>query len=92
MKVIVVDWFNLNSPIVAEGETDGKVVEGFYIKVNDQLRNINMAEVYADVPAVRSMIYDRCSQIQKLRWEADTLFHQTLNDIRHLRADLHKEA
>jgi hypothetical protein len=90
MKVIVVDWFNKSQPIVAEGETDGKVVEDFYIRVSGQLRNV--AEVYADTPAVRSMIYDRNSQIQELRKKADTLFHQTLNDIRHMRADLHKEA
>jgi hypothetical protein len=86
MRVIVVDWFNLTSPIIVEGEADGRIVEEFYTRVNGQLHPI--ASVYADVPAIRSMIYDRCSQIKKLRDDADKLMYQTLNDIRHQRIDL----
>jgi hypothetical protein len=89
MQVIVVDWFKLTQPIVAEGESDGKVVEQLYTKVNGQLYNV--ASVYADVPAIRSMIYDRCSQIKNLRDQADKLMYQTLNDIRHQRVDQVKE-
>lgn len=89
-KVLVVDW--LGGKILLEGETDGKRVDKEYVRVRDGAGGSNLyhiAAVYADVPAFRTLFFDRTSQIKELKHRADTLLHQSLNDARAARIDLH---
>lgn len=78
MKVIIVDWA-FDKGIVVSGETDGKLVDNSYIKVDGEL--YNTATVYHDTPENRQFINEIVTEHRRLKDIAQTYFFEQLNEI-----------